>query len=297
MKHLPGKILAVLAVFVAVAVALHYLTREPSANGHTLSEWLETNAVHRTGRDNRDVTNAVRAMGAKAIPILTKKMRVRDHAWEKRLDNKWGRMLLPRRWFNKAFISHLDAAAGFAMLGTQAVVVLPEFAQMVFDTNNSPNPAYALGYFGPEAWPVLRAALTNVDPNISFRSVLGLTATPEMARLAMPEIPALWSSLDPKLAKFLSARCLAVLPKSETWPLTLASLNEAWPSAEKTALDRIADDTSDPKTRVPILLRLLKSTNLAISMQAESLLYRIDPAAANARATNANLYKASELKK
>jgi HEAT repeat protein len=220
-------------------------------------------------------------------------MRVRDYAWEKRLDNKWGRTLLPRRWFNKAFISHLDAAAGFSMLGTQAVVVLPEFSKMAFDTNNSPNPAYALGYFGPEAWPVLREALTNVNQNIAFRSVLGITATPEMARLALPEMPTLWSSLDPSLADFLALRFEAVLPKDETLGFALPFLKNPSLSMQANRLRWIAANTNDLAKVVPMLLQLVKSKDLVISMEAESLLYRIDPTAANARGTNANLYKSN----
>jgi hypothetical protein len=68
-KNLAVKILSVVAVLTAGAAALNYFTREPSVNGRSLSEWLDINAINRTtGRDNSDVTNAVRAIGAKAIP-------------------------------------------------------------------------------------------------------------------------------------------------------------------------------------------------------------------------------------
>jgi HEAT repeat protein len=133
-------------VLVAGVFAMLYATREPSADGRTLSEWLRLVRKNYAQRDNTDATNAVRAIGAKAVPILIEKLRKTDPAWKIRVYNEWSRKIFDDEWVFAARYEAYEGVLGFSIVGTQAVAAIPELSKMLFDTNNDTRVGEALGY-------------------------------------------------------------------------------------------------------------------------------------------------------
>jgi hypothetical protein len=185
-KKLRVKLVVLVAVLAAGALTIHYSTREPSADGRTLSEWLDLWINHQTGPVATDVTNAVRKIGVKGIPALLDRLEARDPAWRVWLEEKWPASFRKSRWPHSPDAENIKAEVGFAILGPQAAPAIPELAKMLLDTNRTDRCAEARGRIGSAAIPVLRAALTNQDQLIGARAALGLSTTPEGRQRLVP---------------------------------------------------------------------------------------------------------------
>jgi hypothetical protein len=159
----------------AVAIAiLFFRTREPVADGRTLSEWLEE-SQHVFNADPAAATNAIRKIGPAALPFLLNKLQAKDPAWKTALQESDYRDKFPFRWLHSASRQNQQAQAGFAILGAEAAPAIPELWKLMSDPDRAGLAGVALGYIGAPARSVLKAALTNQTPPVRIAALMGLS--------------------------------------------------------------------------------------------------------------------------
>jgi hypothetical protein len=281
-KKLRVKILVLAVVLVAGVFTVLYATREPSVDGRTLSEWLRIGRQIWPEHNQNDVTNAVRKIGTKGIPVLLDKLRARDSEWKHKLDNKWGHKVFSDRWFDAAYYDRSEALLGFSILGSEAASTIPELSKFLIDTNQHMQCAEALGYIGPPAFPVLRQALTNQDESIRVRAVLALSLTPEGASLAVPQVLALRQHTNRSLVGAVLLRVTYMLPKDEALRvLTEYTRDPRWQRDSMILLALGFFQTNTPGA-VPLVAPFLTDPNLNLRKEATNTLRRWGYTAADA---------------
>lgn len=287
MKNHRVKILLLATVLVSGVLAVVCARREPSADGRTLSEWITLAHEQPSGRD---ATNAVRTIGAKAVPVLLGKLRSEDPSWKRLFDNNWGRKFFDDEWLYTARFDHFAAKIGFSILGTQAVTAIPELSRMLYDTNKDTLAGQALGFIGPDSLPVLKEALTNADVRIRERATRGIIAREDVARLAMPEILAARHDSNPRIPMIVLIHLPAALPKEECWPVAVEFLRDSRPQMLGPALRLLGQTTTNPALSVPLVLPFLTNTYWNTRAWATGTLVVLDPAIAAMHGVNTNLY-------
>ena len=146
--------------FTATFAWLAFHSSEPSYHGKSLSVWLEEARTNQELSDaladvqiDSPAARAVRAMGKRALPALTRMARTRDTALRRRLLE----LSVQHPWMGMHPQSFEDiqmkSAYGFLVLGPAAKPAVPELISMLDD----PSPevrvlaAFALGKIGPDA--------------------------------------------------------------------------------------------------------------------------------------------------
>jgi hypothetical protein len=274
-------ILTVVVIVVACVFAAFFSTPEPMAEGRTLSEWLEQ------GRTT-EVTNAVRKIGADAVPVLLAKLSARHSVWEYRLDNHWGRKIFSHRWLNLADYHHEEALLGFSILGTQAVSALPELQRICLDTNGFERVGEALSYLGPEALPVLKAALTNQDDQIRWRAAWGIVSRRETAQLCIPEIMALQNDRNEWLLHAAFGGARRVLPQAEFLPIATHFIQSNNRQTQKYVLGEISRTRANSTAYIPLIVPFLTNSYGPLRRDATNALRILDPAIAARHGVSTN---------
>jgi hypothetical protein len=288
-KNLRFKIIVLCALFVAGLFAFVLFTREPSADGRTLSKWLELGARDWvSSHDTVEVTNAIRKIGVKAVPILLNKLRARDPDWLQQPGNNWVGKIIPDGWLN-ASEGHTEARYAFCILGTQAVVALPELSKMLHDTNLDTCPAFALGYLGSASLPVLKEALTDRDVVIRRRAANGITTTRDVARGAMSEILVARGDTNPTVPAILLNRLVSLLPEDELLSVARAYLEDTRPGVQQSALTALSHVETNRAAVVPLILPFLTSDNANTKWRADKTLFVLDRATAIAHGVDTNI--------
>jgi len=274
------KTIAIVPLVVAAALfAWIYFTREPSADGRTLTEWLRV-GTETMADDYTEVTNAVRKIGAAAVPTLLTKLRAENPAWKLKLDNEWGRKILPYHWLDSAGHQNAEAEYGFSILGTQAILALPELSRMCLDTNRFSSPLYGsgvcLGYIGPKALPFLKAALTNQNSEVRRRAASGIVATREMARQSWPEILALRNESDWRVAQTILAGTAGRLSEAEMLNISTNFLQNHSILLQTFAVVYVGRFCTNSTAAVPFIVPFLVNSNAILREQATNALLKID---------------------
>ncbi|HEY0548837.1 MAG TPA: hypothetical protein VGF13_04490 [Verrucomicrobiae bacterium] len=138
MKSLRGKFLVLCALLAVSVATILFLNNEPRANGHPLSYWLQLGSEQDANdifsenkHPNVEADAAVRQIGVRAVPVLLQKLQVTDPKW-RRPAVDWTHKHLGLAFDpSKAEHKWAEAHYGFRILGTQAVVAIPELAQML----------------------------------------------------------------------------------------------------------------------------------------------------------------------
>ena len=138
------KILFLCVLLAAVVGTILLLSSEPHADGHPLSYWLQLGGERdaddifsENKHPNEEADAAVRKIGVRAVPILLQKLRVTDSKWRRPTVDWVGRHLKLAFEPSKAEREWAEAQYGFRILGTQAVVAIPELTQIFFETNTT----------------------------------------------------------------------------------------------------------------------------------------------------------------
>jgi len=262
---------------------------EPSADGHTLSEWLQIAAENKTERESSDAASAIRKIGTSGIPLLLEKLGAQKTYWRNKLDTDFGRHFFSNRWLNDDYYQRENASLGFSILGPQAAPAVPALARKLLDTNDNSRSAEALGAIGHEALPALRSALTNQSELIRLRAVKGLSATAEGARLAVPEILAWRHLTNTQPAETALERVIYKLPEEEALRvLTEYARDPRWRDS-LTILINLRRFPTNGAMAAPLVLPFLDNTNLAVRQMATNTLLGMGytPADALRASTNA----------
>lgn len=284
MKNLRVKILALCAVFVAGVLSLVYFTREPSTDGRTLSQWLRLGSeFHHPSRDNTDVTNAIRKIGVKGIPILLDKLTATDAAWKRMFANKWGDRFHAYRWTHPALNQHYEAVYGFSILGTQAGIAIPELTRMLSLTNNSFS-ASALARIGPEGWAVLKSGLTNPIPFVRANALMGLNDSRIDLQDVWPEVLARRHDTNVQVSWCAIYVILGRPERPESISVVAEGLKHPSPQIQMLTLAKLRDwGTNAAAPVAPLIISFLTNANYSVQRYAKFALLKADPAAARAQ--------------
>jgi HEAT repeat protein len=161
--------LAIIVIVLLAAWLMH--DREPRYQGQTLTKWLVVYAltpVRTDGQGTLDSSNAVKQIGAQAIPFLLKKLRARDNVVKKHLKALVQSQALVEVKFTSPDLEHFLGFQGFKILGKDALTAVP----------------------------ALKALAQNPDHRIRFRALESLEAIqPDMA-FSLPILLAMFNDAD-----------------------------------------------------------------------------------------------------
>jgi hypothetical protein len=194
-------LLLLAAVVLAVgAYTMFVCENEPSHNGRKLSEWVGRLEIT-DGRGNAvdpEAGEAIRQLGARAVPYLFDWIRYDGPAWRYRLSS-WGKYW-PFKWLaarvDKKSRRALNAARAFEFAEpSTAVPVLSRVLHQPKPGENQFLAVYALGRLGPRAHAPLVAGLTNPCADLRWYCIEALAHSGSNAG---PVLPALMGRLgDP----------------------------------------------------------------------------------------------------
>ena len=295
MKSLRARLLILCVLLAAVVGTILFLNNEPRADGHPLSYWLqlgseqEANDIFSESKHpNLEADAAVRKIGVRAIPILLQKFQATDPKW-RAPTAKW-----IYRYSNLSFEESraerewAEAQYGFRILGTQAVVALPELTQMMFQTNTTFLAAYALAQIGRPATPVIRAALTNSDRNICKGGVMATGWSKEIGCEVVPELTPLASSADRLVASFSAAQLRTLVPMEEFVRVMSRASGPNQYMVQRVMLRTLAETKTNVAFAVPIVVPMLASPDEPVRKLATNALIRLEPTVAAAHGIDTN---------
>jgi hypothetical protein len=220
------------------------------------------------------LTNAVRKIGAKGIPILLKKLQARDSWWRKTMDNTWGRKFFSERWFDQADHDRNEAVQGFFILGSDAAPAIPELSKMLLDTNDNGVCSFVLGVIGPRAFPVLTAALTNQNETIRLRALTGLQMTTEGTRLAIPVALAMRSRTNDWPTGAIFVRAASMLPEDEALQLVSEFARVPRWQTNQVILLALENLRTNTAPALPLLEPFLTNSSFLLRLHATNILVR-----------------------
>lgn len=275
---------------IVLIVSLGLFFSEPSAQGCSLTGWLERAVIEApTGPQSipDDVKAAILEIGPKAIPILLAKLRATDPAWKK----QWAALLNKQSFyspqFNGARLEQAQALHGFAVLGTNALSARPALEKMFWDTNTTRVAGFALGRLGETTLPVLRPALTNADYNIRSAAYDG-TTLPALAVATLPEMRQMRNDQDELLAMAAVLRLMKYATKEEATRVAIEALESKRLRLRRSTLFQLDRDGIETNIVAPALIRLLEDPDMRFRWSVTNVLKRLDPVAAAAAGINTN---------
>ena len=293
-KQWTNWILLVLALTAGAALIL-FLNREPRADGQRLSYWLRTGCdqsitIGRSPGPHHDVEaeDAIRKIGPQAVPILLRKLDSTEPAWRLPIALWLIDRLHVSLGPSRAVSDWNEAQYGFGVLGTQAVTAIPELARMLYQTNKTFLAAYSLAHIGPEATPVVRAALTNANGDICLAALNASIWSQEIGRAVLPEMTALLSSPNPRVAQYAASRLENFLPLEEFLGVVTNFSGPNRLMVDRLTLQRLFAGKTNRVIAVPYVLPLLDSPDARLRQQATNLLREIAPATAFAHGIATN---------
>ena len=296
-KSLRGKRVILCALLAAGVGTVLLLNSEPKADGHPLSHWLQLGSEQEANdvfsfseskHPNEEADIAVRKIGVRAVPILLQKLRVTDPKW-RRPTVDWVRQHLGLAFDpSKAEHEWAQAHYGFRILGTQAVVAIPELAQMLFQTNTDSGAAFVLAKIGREATPVIRAALTNANLEICQGRIMAAGWSQDIGREVIPELTALTSSSDRMAANFSTMQLRRLLPLEEFVRVTSRASGPNQYMVQRVILRTVAESKTNTAFIVPIIVPMLASPDEGVRKLATNALIQVDPITAAAHGIDTN---------
>ncbi len=247
-----------LVAVVAFVTLLISSSSEPEYQGVVLSKWIDRYNDNVDADPQRaEAAGAVRHIGIKAVPFLTKWAAATDSPFKQKLE-EWLDEKFPSLTANMTDADdlHQRAFTGFLLLGPQAKTAIPDLRPLLFNTNTADTAAEILCMFIPETTPALIAGLTNNNPDI--RSV---TAS------AISE----WNQ-GAELLAATHARQQIILPFSVVTNLLEDSDSEVRIVAIQSLATAATNKAMPPKAAVALLMEQLKDTDFECRLQAANAL-------------------------
>lgn len=152
---------------------------EPAYEGRDLSSWLTDFDLESAGSPDR-ATQAVRAIGTNALPVLLRMICTKDPLWKRCLIVFNARQSLIQLRISRAAVIRYRATQGYGTLGTEAkdgVASLIEIMQSERSIEVLEDIAAALGAIGPTAKPAIPVLLKvagSQNPELRRSAVLAL---------------------------------------------------------------------------------------------------------------------------
>lgn len=291
MPWLSSRILWLVALAGIVLIAsLGFFFREPSAQGRSLTGWLERAAFHdgeAPGANSAEIKAAIREIGPKAFPILLAKLRATDPAWKTQLSELLRKQSIYSFRFTWASQERAEALLGFTALGTNAQPALPALEKMFWDTNTTREAGAALGQIGEAALPSLRMGLTNADYHIRLAAYEG-TTLPALAVATLPDMRQMRNDPDEVLATVAVRRLMKFASREEATRVAIEALESNRARLRRSTLYQLRVSDIETNMVVPVLVHLLKDPDWRLCAAVTNILKGLDPVAAAAAGINTN---------
>jgi hypothetical protein len=212
-----------------IAVASLSRDREPKHEGRRLSQWLALYCQYALAQDTTNAdsaASAIRSIGTNAFPPMLEWLRYEPPPWHRAavrhlpeflLNTRLCQFLVDGPGSDKA----INATLAFAILGSNAVAIIPELEHLARDTNHpiaSEQAVIALTSMGTPALPHIAAILsdTNCPRRDRIPVSLVIMAHQVGTNACLPMLNGALTDPDPKV-RFASARMLKYLaPKAAT---------------------------------------------------------------------------------
>ncbi len=152
---------------------------EPSYEGRLLHVWLADFDLYGTRRPEK-ATEALRAIGTNALPLLTRMIRAKDSRWKSALIALNDRQSVIHFELVEARVIRYRAVEGYRILGAQArsgVAALIQIMTSELSAGVRSDVATALGSIGPDAQaaiPVLLKAADDPNPQLHRSALFAL---------------------------------------------------------------------------------------------------------------------------
>ena len=163
-------VLVLCALVVAVAaVAFWPGEMEPEYEGKSLSYWIKESERHRSEKETKQASEAVRQIGTNGLPLLLKWLQYEPQS-AKGVSFMVGRLpsVVTDNFVMQGFLEsgrgrNYEAMMGFRLLGTHASPAIDELAGLVSHPSVvvASSAVRALGYIGEPAYPVLKTVVTD----------------------------------------------------------------------------------------------------------------------------------------
>jgi len=293
-------VLSLLVAGTLVLIAFSQTRAEPRQNGKRLGGWLAI--IANTRGDSTPAEDAVRLIGADAIPVLLQMIDRKDSPLRARFIGcfkafPWGDFPIPAaeiRW---------RASEGFCILGTKAGSAAPQLVQLLERSTNEPGTmqclSRALAGIGEAAILPLSHALTNQNPTIRYY-VLGALANlvaetdspssveytekgpapSETARLAMSLLLSVVKNGD----GVMQARAITIIEGIGGRPESIASSicerlqdTNIPPRELRSMINTLGRFGAASKTAVPQIEVRLEHPNRSVRLAAKNALRQIGP--------------------
>ncbi|MDB6028277.1 MAG: repeat-containing protein [Verrucomicrobiales bacterium] len=249
--------IALLVVLIAIAAGLSLrLMRapEPEYQGRGLSSWLVEFDDWEEGNTNSPVVVAIRAMGAKAVPILVEVCLTQDSTFKQKISVEFEK--------RPGFMKYRFTTAPERWLRAE----------------------HAFGVLGPEArgaFPTFLAALTNDAVFTRSAAVSGLGAIGPAAEECLPALIALQN--DPKVHRNLIHTLGKIGRRPDLCvPLLMKGLEDADAIIRNLSIQALGGFGRDARVAVPALIDFLSDKSKTTVRLAAETLGKIGPDAATA---------------
>lgn len=300
-------IICAAGAFFALVAILHSVSREPSYQGKSLSDWLGD--VGRGPGKTAEAEQAIRAIGSRALPRLLKMIKSKDSAAKRRaldLAAKQGLVdVHSKGWVHAGqgrvlpqsppllAVELMSAEerrdkAAFAMtvLGRTAASAIPELTKLLSDPEILPQAVKALSGVGPEAIPVLAPLATNSDAEIRvlvnkafcFKFARG----PEAKAHAAQVVPILMRNLrdeDYMIRADAAGGFDEVGDPAVVIPVLMPNLRDTNALVRAMTVQALGSFGSQSKATVPALVELTRDPDAFVRERAIWAVRQIEPKA------------------
>ena len=280
---------------------------EPRFQGKRLSAWAEDLYVSGTLLDNGGIpswqernevvqkhqkaTEAIRHIGAKALPYALKLCQARDSALKTRIEDWLDAQNLVDFEFTSAVDKRLEGVYVFSALGPVAKPAIPFLILLLNDLSSGSTAALALYGIGPDSVDPLIEALGSRNVNTRKNAAYGLAL---LQARATPAIPALVRCLKDEVAevRYSAARALGYIgEESDTVVPALIKCLESETNLSGSAqqiIMALGRFGTNSHAAVPMLVQIVETNRSLperfIAGSALSSLRKIDPETAAALA-------------
>jgi HEAT repeat protein len=277
----------VLLAGMLIGIAAAFWPREPSYKGRALSDWLALlddgeydmrqmlfGRPTASTEDQLQAQEAIRHMGAEALPDLLVMLQTKDPELQVRNQNaKDLRERLVQFWTSlwrhhytgllaAARVRH-RASLGIAALGSSARPAIPQLVTDFKDDVLSKDAAFALASLGPEGLPPLRKAISSrAGTSQGFAAMWAVGRFPEQGQAALPEIAQCLTD-GRSIVRFESALTLTEIqtdPDAATRALT-NNLTDPDSQVRSVCHAAIRHYGTRATSAVPVLLKVLAGPN------------------------------------
>ena len=232
-------------------------TREPTAQGRTLSQWLET-LDNPSAATNVQTITALRVMGAKAAVRLVPMLDAHDSPLTLRLVELARKQSLVQVRFMPAAVRQQRAVIAFELMRDEAVAAAPALVSLLVRRGAEPagswdsasRAAHALSGLGYRAIPSLRPALCDQHTRTRYEAIAALQVCAyDHAPGTLTELFKLLDDADP-MVRQAGAEMMGRVPKEPELavPRLVRMLGDNKPSVRKQAaiaLGRFGAKASD----------------------------------------------------